>query len=116
MTIAELREKCKSQLAKVPKDALILLVVILASVASFGLGYQAGIDTGQGSAATGPYMPIAHDESSAGHLVASKTGTKYYLPWCAGAAKISEENKIWFTSPDTAQQAGYTPAANCNGL
>jgi len=51
-----------------------------------------------------------------GTLVASKNGTVYHFPWCSGAQRINEENKIWFTSQEEAQAAGYRPAANCKGL
>lgn len=44
MTIADMREKCKSLAAKVPRDALILAILVLASSLSFGLGYMAGLD------------------------------------------------------------------------
>lgn len=49
-------------------------------------------------------------------FVASKNGAKYYYPWCSGAGRIKEENKIWFSSANEAQQAGFAPAANCKGL
>ena len=48
--------------------------------------------------------------------VASKSGTKYHLPWCSGARRIKEENKVWFATKEEAEAAGYTPAANCKGL
>lgn len=48
--------------------------------------------------------------------VASKSGTKYHLPWCGGAKRIKEENKIWFATKEEAEKAGYTPAANCKGI
>ena len=54
--------------------------------------------------------------SASGRDVASKNGTKYHLPWCSGAARIAEENKIWFASKKEAAVAGYTPAANCKGI
>lgn len=44
MTISEARDKCKSLAAKVPRDALILAILVLASFLSFGLGYMAGLD------------------------------------------------------------------------
>lgn len=44
MTIADMREKCKSLAAKVPRDALVLAILVLASSLSFGLGYMAGLD------------------------------------------------------------------------
>ncbi len=44
MTITEAREKCKSLVAKVPRDVLILGILVLASSVSFWLGYLAGLD------------------------------------------------------------------------
>lgn len=51
-----------------------------------------------------------------GQYVASKNGTKYYLPTCGGVSRIKEENKIWFTTVEEAKSRGYGPAANCKGL
>ncbi len=51
-----------------------------------------------------------------GKFVASRNGAKYYFPWCAGAIKIAEQNKIWFNSETEARAKGYTPAVNCKGL
>ncbi|MEK7120782.1 MAG: hypothetical protein AAB840_01690 [Patescibacteria group bacterium] len=51
-----------------------------------------------------------------GAVVASKSGSKYHLPWCSGASTIKEENKIWFDSVEEARKAGYTPAGNCKGI
>jgi methylphosphotriester-DNA--protein-cysteine methyltransferase len=48
--------------------------------------------------------------------VASKSGKAYHLPWCSGAQRIKEANKIYFASKAEAEQAGYTPAANCPGI
>ena len=122
MTIAEAREKCKSLVTKVPRDMLIIVVLVLASSASFGLGYLAGLDAGQSSGITLEASPLAAvsasepTASTTGQVVASKNGTKYYLPNCAGANRISEANTVWFASPAAASNAGYTPAANCNGI
>lgn len=51
-----------------------------------------------------------------GGYVASKNGSKYHLPWCSGAQRIKEENKVWFETKAEAEKAGYTPAANCPGI
>lgn len=51
-----------------------------------------------------------------GNYVASKTGSKYYLPACAGAKRIKDENKVWFATKELAAAAGYQPASNCKGL
>jgi hypothetical protein len=126
MTIAETREKCKSLAGRIPRDAAIIAVIVLASSASFGLGFLAGRDAGQGSAKiitvgetnepTVATSPVAQLPTQAGRVVASKNGTKYYLPDCAAAGRISDTNKVWFVSAAAALNAGYEPAANCKGL
>lgn len=113
MTIAEVREKCKTLIKNVPRDVLIVVVLILASCASFGFGYLAGADAGKGSEVSPPSLETSSGE---GNYVASKNGTKYYLPSCAGANQISDANKVWFVSASAAEEAGYSPATNCKGL
>ncbi len=49
-----------------------------------------------------------------GSYVASKNGTKYYPPGCAGAKRILDTNRVYFTSTIAAEKAGYTLAATCN--
>ncbi len=115
MTIAEAREKCKNALTLIPRDVLIITIIFLASSASFGLGLLAGLDMGQGRGL------VVEEESvppaaTSGQVVASKNGTKYYLPNCVGAERISDANKVWFASIAAAAKAGYAPAANCKGL
>jgi methylphosphotriester-DNA--protein-cysteine methyltransferase len=51
-----------------------------------------------------------------GAYVASRTGTKYYLPTCGTAKRIKDENKVWFATKADAEKAGYEPATNCKGL
>lgn len=46
-------------------------------------------------------------------VFASKTGKKYYFSGCSGLKRIKEENKISFESPELAEKAGLTLAANC---
>jgi hypothetical protein len=115
MTIAEAREKCKNLVAQVPRDVLIIAVLILASSLSFGLGYLAGSDVGQVRDVSFEASPLTAT-TSAEQVVASKGGTKYYLPGCAGVDRISVANKVWFVSPAAALAAGYTLAANCKGI
>lgn len=55
-------------------------------------------------------------ENSQKKYVASKSGTKYYLPSCAGANRIKEENKVWFASVEEARAKGLEPASGCKGL
>ena len=49
-----------------------------------------------------------------GSFVASKNGKKYYPLSCSGANRIKEENKIYFTTGEQAERAGYGKAANCS--
>jgi methylphosphotriester-DNA--protein-cysteine methyltransferase len=59
-----------------------------------------------------PEVPLV----TSGSYVASKSGTKYHLPWCPGAKQIKEDNKIWFDTKEDAEKSGYAPAANCKGI
>lgn len=117
MNIADIREKCKKTLAAIPRDILIISILLLASITSFCLGFLAGRDyklLGQGSgfSTEGARSPTNTSEE----VVASKAGTKYYPPTCAGAKRISKENRIYFASPYLARAQGYEPADNCTGL
>lgn len=112
MTIADAREKCKKLARQAPRDVGIVLILILASSASFGLGLLSG----KSSCSQQLDSPSASPTASTGKFVASKNGTRYYLPECAGAARISEENKMWFASAAAATAAGYAPASNCSGM
>ncbi len=139
MNIAQFREKGNTLLARVPRDVLIVALLVLTSSASFGLGILAGqgaagpsTGSGQGSAFSISQIPMTEDAPAAaaaagttalpasipagGQVVASKNGTKYFLPWCAGAKLISAANLVTFASAADAAAKGYTPAANCKGL
>lgn len=136
MTIAELRERGKKFVTGVPRDALVVGILLLSSSASFGLGILAGADAGRGSDFSITEIPLATSTLSAdaftnapahttpapatipagGEVVASKNGSKYYLPWCAGALRITDANKVWFASREEAEAKGYVPANNCPGL
>ncbi len=61
-----------------------------------------------------PVQNIAEGTAPAvttGIYVGSKNGTKYYLPSCSGAKRISPANYIWFQSVQDAQIQGYTPGS-----
>lgn len=45
--------------------------------------------------------------------VASKNGKLYYSVSCSGAKRISEKNKVWFSSKEDAEKNGYTPSTSC---
>jgi len=119
MNIADVREKCKTAVVSVPRDVLIIGILIGTCLASFGLGYFAGKDAGQALGGQGSSTSLETRTTplnTPGEVVASKAGTKYYLPTCAGADRISDDNKVWFASADLARAQGYEPASNCNGI
>jgi len=108
------------------------VLIVLIAAASFGLG-RLSIDSqttvsGQSAsvvlknepitvktASTAPETDVLAEEGKETY-VASKSGTKFHLPWCPGASQIKEENKIYFATKEEAMASGYTPAANCKGL
>lgn len=117
-------------------DFFTAIIIILVAFAGFGLGRLSALEgkkvpilieknqslSYQPSEIT-PYGKINSIEmiknspdSSEKKFVASKSGTKYYFPWCGTVSRIKEENKIWFATEAEARKAGYIPAANCKGL
>ena len=108
-------------------DIVLVIGVFLVSLISFGLGRL--------SLAKSEHTPIKIEEVGSvckpmemstttthtnslqqddAQLVASRNGSKYYFPWCAGVSRIKEANKVTFASEVEAQAAGYELAANCN--
>lgn len=49
-----------------------------------------------------------------GEYAASKNGTKYYSPGCAGVQRIKSENRITFYSEADAIAAGYSKSSLCD--
>jgi hypothetical protein len=122
-------------------DLLLFGVIITVACGSFWLG-RTSVSDGEGNEPTGDEAAVlspiiekgetgvqAEEEilaprsDNAGvalptgeKYVGSKNGTKYHLPWCSGALRIKEENKVWFASKSDAEAAGYSPAANCKGI
>lgn len=108
------------------------VIIILVSIIGFSLGRISGIQERRepvkvyNSPTNLPSATVNNGEvkgasietttSESGEVVASKNGSKYHYPWCAGAKQISEKNKISFPSIEAARASGYTPAANCKGL
>lgn len=91
------------------------MVLLSAMIVSFVLGYASGFSSGKEEGVALLRSPQA-TSTGALSVVASQSGTKYYYPWCAGADRISDANKVWFASAEAAQAHGYESAANCDGL
>ena len=98
--------------------ALVPAVILLVGLTAFGLGRLSVLQEQKGALKVyeAPQSEPLVLGAAVGEYVASKGGTKYYLPTCGGAKNIKEENKIWFPTSQAAQSAGYAPAANCPGL
>ena len=99
----------------VDSDFLILLVLILSASLSFSLGYLAGRDGKDEEVRITNGIEVL-EEVGEQNFVASVSGSKYHLPWCSGAQRIKEENKLWFSTKENAELAGYEPASNCPGI
>ncbi len=51
-----------------------------------------------------------------GPVIGSKSGKKYYFPWCGTVKRIKPENQVHFASIAEAKSSGFTPGGNCKGL
>ena len=106
------------------------IVITLIAIIAFSLGRVSGLQdkrppvrvisevSGEvrGASINNSLPTPASVSTNSGAVVASKSGTKYHYPWCAGAKQISAKNLITFNSIEEARAAGYTPASNCKGL
>ena len=96
----------------------IAAIVFLVALASFGLGRLSALEDAKPPVSIGEAPTAANPTALAmgGLIVASRSGSAYYYPWCAGAAKLLPANQVWFPDEQAAQRAGYTPAKACKGL
>lgn len=123
--------KVKSFYLDNKSDLYIAAIIFLVGMASFGLGRLSvlwpkkepiTITNGQLPVTDNSISKKASGEEASvsaaveGKYVASKSGAAYHYPWCQGALKIKEANKIWFQTKEEAEKAGYKPAGNCEGL
>ena len=121
-------DKGRFELKSGGKDIAVGLIIILVGTAGFGLGRLSRISEAPTPVSFTGAIPFADQtatlarsqspgvENSGGIYVASKNGRTYALPTCPSANTISEANKIWFTTKEEAERAGYRAAANCKGI
>jgi len=133
MSIKEKLEKIKREVdfsGKMERNSFVAVLLVLIALISFGFGRLSGLQTVKGEVEI--EFPVGQEASSflgtfedsskpvpaktSGIYVASKSGTKYYLPSCGSSKRISEKNKIWFDTKEEAEASGYDPASNCPGL
>ena len=109
----------------------LVLVIILATVSSFGLGRLSKTVvnkdpvrieySAQGLVANASYglpgktggLPDIRVGNSEGLFVASQKGKKYYPINCPAGNSLKEENKIFFNTEAEAEVAGYTRSTSC---
>ncbi len=135
MSIRDIPEKIKVAL----KDGRLFffVVVFMVALGAFGLGRlslkpletntpvkktvprtssQVAAPSATPSVEKATTSAVSTTEITEGGYVGSKNSTKYHLPWCSGAKRIKEENKVYFADKASAEKAGYTPAGNCPGI
>ena len=118
MSIPKVWEKIKGWLEKDEvTHGLMVFTVILVGLAGFGLGKLSSHAESpvyiEYAKETGDEQESASSDTHSGQIVASKNGTKFYLPSCRGVGNIREENKIYFQTEEEAVAAGYTKASGC---
>ncbi|MCC7160573.1 hypothetical protein IT399_02555 [Candidatus Nomurabacteria bacterium] len=121
------------------KDIMVVIIVILVGLGSFELGrLSKESDTGgikissvqekgdykleyanQGANAVSSVKSantinsIIKDNSGK-NFFASNRGSKYYSLGCSAGKTIKQENRIYFTTGEEAERAGYTLSSSCN--
>lgn len=124
MTLTELKKKINPGVSNIGDISTGTFLIVILCVMTVGMYFlseillhertrsaELRVFSGETTAKAGETTP-----SLPGAYVASRSGTAYHLPWCVGALRIREENKIWFSSKEEAEQKGYHPAKNCKGL
>lgn len=117
-TIQEWWLSCKGWGGQFIEDWGLFAVILVATLGSFGLGRLSALIEAK------PVVSVALAASQkapgslveGGLIVASRSGSVYYYPWCSGALKIAPSSQRWFQSEAAARAAGYAPAKNCKGL
>jgi hypothetical protein len=59
-------------------------------------------------------IEFQNSNSSGKTFFASSKGKKYYTISCSAGKTIKQENRIYFTTGEEAQKAGYTLSSSCN--
>ncbi len=115
--IQEVFQIIKGHLDRAVGEWGIPILVVLVGFASFGLGrLSASEDSRPAVSIRQVEMVEMKPMAIVGQVVVSRSGKTYHFPWCPGATSMKETNKVWLKDEAAARAAGYTPAANCEGL
>jgi hypothetical protein len=122
------------------KDILVVVIIILVGLGSFELGRLSKEDSQSGlkivSTQAGDYSQnraqgvntasavesvnnnnqgqSSQNQNSGKTFFASSRGSKYYTTSCSSGKTIKQENRVYFTTGEEAQAAGYTLSSSCN--
>ncbi len=105
-------------------DIILAVTVVLVALISFGIGYLVAFQTDNqpiiiqnpsfNSASIQQSLPKeSKNTTEQKKFVGSINSNKYHWPDCPWAKKIAEENQVWFSSEQEAQNAGYI---RCRGF
>lgn len=106
------------------KDILIISIVVLVGLASFGLGRlskegSSGLkveytDQSANVVSAEEGLPQAVKNSGEGkNFFASSRGSKYYPSNCEAGNNIKKENRVYFDTREDAESAGYELSGSC---
>jgi|AntAceMinimDraft_13_1070369.scaffolds.fasta_scaffold49115_1 hypothetical protein len=114
MSITHIHKKYKRILSLILGISSILMY--LGSL--FIIGYVEGIKSDKDNIVevvdkTLDRQIIYTKEKEKGSVVASKSGKKYYFPWCSGINRIKKENRVYFNTELEAQDNGLTLSKTC---
>lgn len=114
--VKKIKKQCIDCVKSLKSDnSFFILLLIFSSSVSFFLGKISVIYDFENKK-NKEALILQKSKNEKVELVGSKKGKTYHFPWCFGAMKMSEENKIFFKSKRDAESAGYRPAKNCEGL
>ena len=120
------------------KDLLLVSIVLLVGLGSFELGRlsaqnrqgglkieypgpdspkdanmtQSGNRTDTSSSSASAINSIVSESGK--NFFASKKGKKYYTASCSAGKTIKQENRVYFTTGEEAEAAGYTLSSSCS--
>lgn len=100
---------------EIKKEYFIIAILILVSVASFGLGRMSALENIQSEEVEFIIPKLSEiDTSSKGlNYFASINGTRYYPRGCKAGNRIKVENRMYFKTVSDAEKTGFSRAANC---
>jgi len=132
MSIHTIVNKIKGEAGRERQTLVFVGILAAACIVSFYMGYVAKAEASPATPVVIQCPDAAYIDAEAlstvnptkntkqqsvntgtGEYVASKNGTKYYTPGCAGASRIKDENKVFFKTAQEAEAAGYGIAAGC---